>query len=378
MYEHSAVSDPLRSAGARSVKLLRERSWLVIIALWTLYGLISAAQSHYRFTLAGRTLSWADSLVAEVSFTWMWALATPVILWVGRRFPVRKSHWLLPLCVHLITALAVSVVTKTAWDVLIYPHVFTKATSPYSKRWLDSMLMTLDYGLLMYSVVVVTQHAVVFLRLAEEDRLRATRLEAELARAQLSALKMQLHPHFLFNTLHAVTELIEHEPEKAERMVVRLSELLRYTIDQFGVHEVTLAQELDYLKRYLEIEKIRFEDRLRVEYDIDPATLTANVPNFLLQPLVENALRHGIQALNRPGVLRIKSQVEGDTLALEVFDTGPGIPDNGSAHAREGVGLGNTRRRLERLFGPRQSLGLMNVNSGGFLVTVHIPYRLVS
>jgi two-component system LytT family sensor kinase len=219
----------------------------------------------------------------------------------------------------------------------------------------------------------------------------------------LQALKMQLHPHFLFNSLHAISELVHADPNLAERMIARLSEFLRLTLDHVGVQEVTLGQELHFLESYLAIEKMRFEDRLQVDFRIDPAALGAWVPNLILQPLVENALRHGLGSRAGDATLRVECGRHNGFLSMKVFDNGPGLGAPGPAtpgsgplgpgtlgsgtsspgttapgKTPEGVGLGTTRERLERLYGADHRLELCNIPSGGFEVTIQIPFRLTS
>ena len=180
------------------------------------------------------------------------------------------------------------------------------------------------YALLLFGVMAANYYR---RYLAGEQR--AAQLQAQLAQAQLQALKMQLHPHFLFNTLNAISELVHKEPETAERMVIQLSDMLRVSLDSIGVQEIPLEQELEFLRRYLDIEETRFRDRLRIRMDVDPETLGAYVPNMILQPLVENAIRHGISPLSRGGSIDIRARRNGETLNLQICDDGRGLPTNG-------------------------------------------------
>jgi sensor histidine kinase YesM len=204
--------------------------------------------------------------------------------------------------------------------------------------------------------------------------LRASRLEASLSRANLDSLRMQLNPHFLFNTLNAISVMaMKGERQGVVRMLTLLSDLLRLSLDH-KQQVVSLREELEILDRYLEIEYVRFRDRLILERDIDPEALDAEVPSLLLQPLVENAIRHGISRRPGPGVVRVEAEVRGDVVELRVLDTGPGV---GGVPAREGtgVGLANTRARLEQLYGSRQELTLATRAEGGACVTVRLPLR---
>ncbi len=206
-----------------------------------------------------------------------------------------------------------------------------------------------------------------------ERELTASRLESQAAQAHLQMLKMQLHPHFLFNTLNAVSALMHRDVDAADRMISQLSELLRAALEKDDRHESRLASELDLLHRYLAIEQIRFRDRLKVEIDVEPACLEAQVPRLILQPLVENAIRHGIAMRSAAGRLTIRARRRDRRLALTVADDGPGVPPN--RPLRPGVGLANTRARLEQLYGDAYSLELVNADEGGFEVRLEVPFE---
>jgi LytS/YehU family sensor histidine kinase len=216
-----------------------------------------------------------------------------------------------------------------------------------------------------------------YYRKYREREKRATQLEAQLVQAQLQALKMQLHPHFLFNTLHSISALLHEDAEAADRMIARLGEFLRLTLEDTGQQEVTLQKELEFLKCYLDIERIRFQDRLTVRYDIDPETLDALVPNLMWQPIVENAIRHGIAPRSGAGCIELRSKRLGPKLQLQVKDDGPGLrnePGSGG-DLNEGVGLANTRNRLRQLYGRNHWLGLCNGLDKGLVVTLEIPFK---
>ncbi len=235
---------------------------------------------------------------------------------------------------------------------------------PREKRW-RALAFAIDYGILQYALILLSRYVWDYHR-------RSAQLEAQLAQASLAALRMQLHPHFLFNTLHAISELIHENPAAAERMIVRLSDFLRLTLDQAAAAQVPLRQELNFLERYLEIEQVRFEDRLRVDFEVDPVTLEAAVPNFVLQPLVENALRHGLAHRLKGGRLRIECRPGNGRLCMRVSDNGQGA---NLAAIRPGRGLGITRQRLQRLYGVDHRLELRSAASGGCEVEIEIPWR---
>jgi two-component system, LytTR family, sensor kinase len=225
----------------------------------------------------------------------------------------------------------------------------------------------------VYWVVVTALHAIDYYRKFHERELRAADLEKRLSQARLQALQMQLNPHFLFNTLHSISTLMHRDVEAADRMIARLSDLLRLALDSTEAQEVPLRQELAFVDRYLEIERIRFSDRLNVQKTIAPDTLNALVPNLILQPLVENALRHGIAPQSRRGRIDLRAQREHDTLELQVSDNGVGVPELNSLE--EGVGLSNTRARLQQLYGKRHVFELRHAEQGGLVVTLRLPFR---
>ena len=351
--------------------------WLKIWALWTVYGLLTAVQTRYRYAVIDREFSWWNAILAEVSFAWIWALATPFVLWMAERFPLGKSRWWLNCGAHLVCAVVLAILTKATWDATVFPLVHPEKAQPWEVGpALQMSLLALDYGFLHYGIVLLASLSSTYFRRAEKDRLRASRLEAELARAQLQALKMQLHPHFLFNTLNTISEMIHEDPDTAERMLIRLSDFLRLTLDHLGVPEVPLMVEIDFLKRYLEIEKMRFEDRLDVQFEVEPAALHGRVPNLILQPIVENALKHGLSKISGVGRLRIRAKSVGGKLFLRVLDNGPGISRATTSNLHEGIGISNTRRRLDQAYGSDHIFSISNAEGGGCQVTIEMPMRL--
>jgi two-component system, LytTR family, sensor kinase len=231
--------------------------------------------------------------------------------------------------------------------------------------------MELHLDLLRYWAVVAIEHTISYHREVRERELAASQLRTQLAEAKLEVLKRQLHPHFLFNTLNSISVLMFENVAQANRMLLRLSELLRAGLTSDSPHEVSLERELSFLERYVDIERIRFGERLTVDIDVDPNTLGARVPNLLLQPLVENAIRYGVAAIDRPGTVAIRAEKQGSELRLQVRDDGPGLAKN----AKRGVGLSNTEARLRQLYGNDQRLELTSPNDGGVLVSIAIPFR---
>jgi two-component system, LytTR family, sensor kinase len=354
------------------------RRFWSIFALWSVYGVFNTVVVHYRAVLYGKPMSWSECALYEVPYVWIWAAVTPLVLGLSRRFPLGRGHSRRNGFVHLAGAFVAAVLTKSIWDFTALPFVAPSLVPVDWQSFLKSMIRALDFGVLHYLILIVCHHAVEYYRKYEDGRLRASQLEAKLATAQLQALKMQLHPHFLFNTLHSISELVHDNPARAESMIVRLSDFLRLTLDHVGIPEVPLAEEIDFLRRYLEIEEMRFDDRLTVEWEVNPATLHVRVPNLILQPLVENALKHGLSRNSGHGILRISCQQEDGRLAMKVFDNGPGparTTGNMLEPVREGVGLNNTRSRLERLYGGDHRIDFRQAAEGGFEVVIRIPMR---
>ena len=368
--------DTTIAGSARSTDL-QDRFW-TIFGLWTLYGVFNVVVVHYRTMLYGKPMSWLDCALYEVTYVWIWAAVTPLVLVLSRRFPVGQGQARRNAVVHLLGALAAAVATKTVWDFTALPFVEPSTVPVDWASFQKSIIRALDFGVLHYTILIVCHHAVEYYRKYEDGRLRASQLEARLATAQLHALKMQLHPHFLFNTLHSISELVHADPARAESMIMRLSDFLRLTLEHVGVPEVRLDEEIDFLRRYLEIEQMRYEERLTVEWSIDAGTRGVRVPNLILQPIVENALKHGISRNPGAGLLRISTRLEEGKLAMKVVDNGPG-PQKASGNlqqpVREGVGLNNTRSRLERLYGGDHHIDFRRGAEGGFEVTIRIPVR---
>jgi two-component system LytT family sensor kinase len=245
---------------------------------------------------------------------------------------------------------------------------------PVYKR---NLFLSLHWYVLVYWAILGVYQGFDYYRKYREREKRASQLEAQLAQSQLQVLQMQLHPHFLFNTLHSISALLRQDIDAADRMIARLGEFLRLTLDNSGHHEVTLQREMEFLKCYLDIEHIRFQDRLTVRYDVAPETLDALVPNLMWQPIVENAIRHGIAPRSDPGCIEIRSRRLGPKLQLQVKDDGPGLPATQGIDATmsRGVGLANTRERLRQLYGNNHWFGLCNSLDKGLVVTLEIPFR---
>ena len=240
----------------------------------------------------------------------------------------------------------------------------------FQTAWISNLVI----GIICYKIILTTNYALDYYKKFIEERNRATMLETQLAQAQLQALKMQLQPHFLFNTLNSISNLALENPRIAVKMIARLGDFLRLTIDSNGTHEVTLEKEIEFLKCYLEIEQIRFQDRLKVEFDLAPETLSAKVPNLILQPIVENAIKHGISKSISAENIKISATRFENTLQMQIQNDGKIIANNGSGLLKDGLGFANTHERLRQLYDKNYCLDLIPLEKGGATVRLEIPF----
>ncbi len=350
----------------------RRMKWPLFFAFWTLIGLSFAGQFHISSAKAGLEVSWSQAVGYSLGDWYVFALLSIPVIHLARRFHFEAATWGRSLLAHLLCSVLFSF---TYMLVRAWVGEWQGAAS-FGDAFQTLLVKTWHFNLLIYWVIISVTDAFDYYRKYQERERRALELEKSLAQAKLQALQMQLNPHFLFNSLHSISALMHKDVEAADRMIARLSDLLRAALDNSGAHEVTLRQELEFLGRYLEIEQTRFGDRLAVKMDIAPDTLEARVPNLVLQPLVENAIRHGIEPRARPGVIELRAQRRGGMLDLRVSDNGDGLRDH--EPAVEGVGLSNTRARLRELYGEAHRLELSNGRSGGLSVWLTIPFHLES
>jgi LytS/YehU family sensor histidine kinase len=257
---------------------------------------------------------------------------------------------------------------------LVAPATIQTAYLPWTLVIQRMYLQNLDWTLMTYSTILGVSYALAYYREAQSRAIKAATLETRLVEAQLKTLEAELHPHFLFNTLHAISTLVHSNPDAADRMISRLSDLLRITFDRSGAARIPLQEEIEFLEKYLDIEQTRFQDRLTVTFDIDPETLDAEVPRLILQPLVENAIKHGVSQRSGPGTIHIASGRVGEGLWLEVRDNGVGLTVGARAQLRDGIGLSNTRERLGCLYGDAQSLEFSD-GTDGLSVRIRMPFH---
>jgi sensor histidine kinase YesM len=354
-----------------------------VLLAWTVFGLFFFTQDLSRNLIMRDPTPWWHSLVSWTTGTTLCAALTPIILWLGRRFPFERRKWLRRTALHLSCSVLFSLVQLTL-ESAILPRLglFPEIMKDFTSTFFLLMLLGFHGSVVSYWIVLGIQATFHYYRQYLERRrqalqleLQASELKTRLVQAQLSALKNQLQPHFLFNTLNAIMVLVRQEKgRQAEEMLARLSDLLRCVLEDVEAQEVPLRRELEYLELYLSIEEVRFQDRLRIEISAEPATLDAAVPHLGLQPIVENAVRHGIGRRSAAGRIQIDAAKVNGNLEIHVRDDGPGLPSGGIDS--RGIGLVNTRARLQQLYGDAATLTLENGAQGGAVATLILPFRV--
>jgi LytS/YehU family sensor histidine kinase len=335
------------------------RAWLAIWTGWTALALFFAASTSLTYRSTGRPANWTLTIERALSEWWLWALLTPLVAWLARRFPLHGPRRMAHALVHIACGTVIAVL-KTAADRVIFGLL--------TGFWMYWLVSTLALQFTIYVAVVAAAHGAGYYRRSRERE----QLEAQLADTRLQMLNMQLQPHFLFNTLNTIAEMVHEDPDKADAMIGGLSDLLRRTLDLGNSQAISLADEIDLVSRYLDIQRTRFGERLQVHIAIDAGAADARVPPLLLQPIVENAIRHGLAARLDAGRIDVEAHVDGETLRLVVTDDGSGEAGEVIA-GPERVGLGNTRARLDALYGGRARLALTPVAGRGARVTIEIP-----
>ncbi|HEU4455841.1 MAG TPA: histidine kinase [Longimicrobium sp.] len=352
------------------------RLLLLISAACVVPAVLDALQVYMQAVIAGGDPPSWRSVVWQGAEWLIFGALTPLAYFSGRRFPLRRPHVARNLLPHAAAALTLCVGWATAGISLRWLLGITWSDDPRHLQLASWLLTSLPWSVFMYFAVLGTVHAIFYFVEAREREAQAARLAARVAEARLDALRMQLHPHFLFNSLNAITVLVrDRDTASATRMLEMLGDVLRQVLRADRTHEIRLDEELRFTESYLAIEQVRFSDRLAVSFDVGGGLRDAVVPAFVLQPLVENALRHGVVRRSDHGRLEISARREGDDLVLAVADDGPGPGAAAEAPPREGVGLANTRERLATLYGPRARLELSPGPRGGTVAVIRLPWR---
>ena len=359
---------------------------VVLFGCWTLIALVFASQSYLYYAATGEDKGWSRIFLWTLADWYIWALLSPLILILARRFRFEGGEWRDAIVVHTLAGVGFALVHLALQAVVQRTVGWANITGDDgSVRSLFIYLFTkkIHLDLLTYAAIVGMSHGAFYFRRYHERETEAHKLaaqthklEAQLVRAQLQTLQMQLHPHFLFNTLNTISELIHSETKAADSMVARLGDLLRLALETQSAQEVSLKQELEFLEKYLDIERMRFHDRLSVNLCVAPDTLDARLPNMILQPIVENAIKHGISRKPGAGTIEVSAERIDGNLQVIVRDDGTGLPAGWQqTGVREGIGLRNTRQRLEQLYSGHHHLELRDAPGGGLEVALAIPYR---
>ena len=353
--------------------------WLRYVGVWVLLMLVCAPQTRW----SGNVNSWSEVFWIQVTYWSCWAVLAIPIFWLCRRLYEGPRTWKRYVIGMMLGAIGVSLL-----------HPLLENSFKFAKDWIEwcfspganqpgdilskissSVLKGSGTNPFMFAVLAIVWHAIRYSGDLHDRQLKSAELESRLRDAQLQALRSQLNPHFLFNTLHSIAELVHEDPDLAEQLVLRLGELLRRVLESSGQHEVPLAEEIEFTKAYLDIEQMRLGDRLSVVWDVAPDVLGVKVPCLILQPLVENAIQHGIASSDQRGELRIRAQRANGFLHLQVHDSGPGLQQRGET-VNDGIGLSNTEARLRTIFGEQHRFELINDN--GLSVNMLLPIGMLS
>ena len=350
------------------------RRGVVVLAAWTLVAMLFAGQAWIAAQMRGEPLAWARASVIWLVWAAVWAALTPIALRLAARFPLQRPKVLRAIAIHSVAS-AICALANLALFALAAPVIGATQVEP---TWLGTFSRLLGTTLLLnlpvYWLIVAAAHVERLVRTARDKDRRQLRLEAQLADARLQTLRAQLQPHFLFNALNTISVLMHENVDSADRILLQLSTLLRRSLDASEAHEVTLGEEIGFLESYLQIEQARFGERLSYGVLVPEQLLAARVPSLILQPLVENALHHGIATRAGPGRVEISASRHGEFLRLSVADDGRGLPQD----ITERVGLANTRARLQLLYADRQRFEVRNSDDGGVIAQIELPWSTVA
>ena len=356
---------------------VRSTRWRWIVAMWIAGALFEAAQSVLFMRAIGRQHAWLI-FATEVASWIPWALATPLVIGLARRYEVIRTRTVLATVVHVVAFAAITLLAETWFavlQVLFNPWDYPQQPT-FTDTWRTSLLFQALTYLIVYALILTVTYVMDARDRMARQMMETARLSEALSKSQLAALRQQMEPHFMFNTLHSITGLMrDHENDAAVSMIVGLSEFLRRGLEDSHRSQVTLQEEVEYLQRYLDIQKVRFGERLRVAVDIPAELLRAQVPNLLLQPLVENAIKHGIAKRAAGGTVRVAGVHDNGKLCFSIYNDGPDFPEDVKAtHA--GVGIRNLRTRLQILYGDQTELKLKHTATGAVEVTVVLPLEV--
>ena len=359
-------------------KISYRRATLLFLG-WTLVSIIFAGIS-YAAAIGenNKEFGFISALRLNLVQFYVWAVLSPLVFRFSRRFPIE----LRPLNVRNLLLYFPALISFAGIHQVIHLAVLWSITPRWRQKYpalIDCYRAYFAFGfyidLIIALLIVIAVHTLLYYQSFRASELALSSLKAQLAQAQLRALKMQLHPHFLFNTLHSISSLVLEDPPKANSMIARLGDFLRLTVDNSDQQLVTLKEETEFLRCYLDIEQVRFGDRLTVTFELEPQTLSAQVPHLILQPVVENAIQHAIAPRSTRGHINIEAKRLNSLLRVAISDNGPGISSNANLPWKQGVGLTNVRTRLQQIYGPDFRFELMNTKGGGVTAFMEIPFE---
>jgi two-component system, LytTR family, sensor kinase len=351
--------------------------WAWIALIWSSVGLFDATQTVLAMRAQGMHHAWGSLFVTLLLCYLPWALATPLILQLGRRYPPIRlrpySTWFLHLAA--VAGINFAISGWNAWlETMLNPWA-KAAPEPFRLLWFYKLYNGWLSSFFLYSAIITVSYVLDSRARLARHETESARLNEQLSKAQLDALRRQIEPHFLFNTLNAIAALVrEHRDDDAVNMIAGLSDFLRRVIEDSGKQQVSLGEEIKFLQKYLDIQKVRFADRLQFRLDVPSELLDAQVPSLILQPMVENAIKHGIAKRAQGGLIRIAAARSNGMLNLSVYNDGPKLPANWDEH-RSGIGLSNARTRLQSLYGEACDLTLRNHEPAGVELTVSVPFH---
>lgn len=361
-------------------RLLTEKKgkWLITFLFLTIIGFVSTIQSSIVLIQQKHAeIAYSNNLFFNLFYWWFWLFAIPLIIWLSKKFDFSKEKFISSSLLHIFAVILIILIHQlytSAWCNYLFGQILYL---PLFKKliWRILNLEWIFVDFVVYFLFVIGYFALEYQKKLNENERKVLQLETRLAQAQLQALKMQLHPHFLFNTMNAISTLIlKGEIKKANNMLVLFSDFLRMTLEETGSQTVPLQTELLFVERYLEVEKVRFQDKMNVVMEIQPSTTSLMVPNLILQPLIENAVKHAISKKTTDGFIYIVTKSIKSKLVIQIKDNGPGIKDISAFNLNNsGIGLKNTKERLSKLYGDKASIRFENINESGLLVTLELP-----
>jgi len=350
------------------------KSWAMILLFWLLLGFYFVLSSYVYYINLQRPFDWELHLTRNMPSFFLWGLLAPLIIYLALRYRIEKPNFYSKFLIQVLIGAVIAFIHRILAVSITYSISYFTGSGEGSlfdlflgqkfiifSAWFD--------GFFTYWVFLAAIYSFVYYKSFNENKIKATMLEAKLAQAELDALKMQLQPHFLFNTLNAISVLVHKDPESADEMITRLSDLLRHTLDKFGQKKVTLKDEIDFIESYLDIQKIRYKDRLIVEMDIAPDTIDFEVPALILQPVIENSIKYGVEPTSQQILISIKSYFNERNLTIEINDNGKGLDKNMS----EGTGIKNIKSRLEQMYGGSDLFSINDLPEGGVQTKIRIP-----